>query len=144
MEAVLANPSVDAAKDRFCPRTPVLINDRVKVNALLDGGATGSLASGRLINARRISELTPTDTYISVADGRRTKVLGTVELNVKIMGLERMVKVSVVDQNMYNLLLGPDALNAYGTHTDWTTYTWHLKHGDRTVPMDVSYDGVDE
>ena len=102
-----------------------------KVYALVDSGADISLISRETfdkIAAKNKFEFSTKDCVpLQTAAGQRIKNFGTVKLEVKLSGFNKMYKFQIVDNLKNQVLLGNDFLSDFGAQLDFGQKTLNIE-----------------
>ena len=102
-----------------------------KVYALVDSGADISLISREAFNqiaAKNKFEFSTKNCIpLQTASGQRVKNFGTVVLEVKMAGFNRMYKFQIIDGLKNQVLLGNDFLSDFGVQLDFAHKTLNIE-----------------
>jgi hypothetical protein len=130
-----------------CPRTHVIINNKLQVNTLLDGGAVPNIISLDLVKKLGIKELHSSQYKYTTANGQKSMALGLVpNLEISLKGRTIRCAAIVYNQTEFPLLLGRRVLKRLKVSTNWETCSWSMRFGDtiKTLPINFnsSYDVI--
>lgn len=113
------------------PHLKVKINNQT-LTALLDTGAMNSIIGKngiKLLNLGKIKIDPSSDVNeIKVANGAISKVLGILNLAVKLGNFEKKLKFLVVPNLSYDFILGADFCNKFELSLHFKNYTWQIPY----------------
>jgi len=138
-ENLLSTPIND--QNGCCPRTIVTLDNKFKVNALLDGGAVPNIISLELVKKLGIQDLLETNCKYITANGQKSKALGIAQdISLNIQGQQLKFAAIVYNHNAFPLLLGRRVLKRLKIFTDWETCTWSMKTPDGIKRLPINFD----
>jgi len=103
----------------------------------LDSGAVSSFISLRLLRllGYKLSDLTPAAENFVLADQSTFKILGTIDLDIRLNGLVVPFTFTVAQQLVDNCIIGADFLKFAGAQIDFIDEVVHLFEGLITLPL---------
>lgn len=112
------------------PYLEVLIFD-FPVVALLDSGANSSVLGSEgihLLHTFNVNISPTSQAEVTVADGTKQKIIGKVELTIKLNGQCRSLPILVVPTLCHSLILGSDFCKEFGLVVNFSNNSWCISN----------------